>query len=67
MSTTTLAPTARLRFTSAGKLQQWWAEDVPKYMRSTSGEWKDVPTSDEAHVATPERDQRSDAAEPTAD
>jgi hypothetical protein len=27
------------------KLQQWWAPDVPGFMRSDNdGEWRDVPT-----------------------
>jgi hypothetical protein len=39
-------PTPRLRWVGvpAPRLQQWWAEDVPAYMRSTAaGEWRDVP------------------------
>lgn len=27
-------------------LQQWWAADVPSYMRGTEGEWRDVDTVD---------------------
>lgn len=51
-----LEPTPHLRFverevTVEGSgviknrfLQQWWAEDVPSYMRGTAaGEWRDVP------------------------
>ena len=30
-------------------LQQWWAADVPSYMRATAeGEWRDVPVGVEA-------------------
>ncbi len=30
-------------------LQQWWAADVPSYMRATAeGEWRDVPAGVEA-------------------
>lgn len=28
-------------------LQQWWAPDVPDYMRSGTGEWRDVPVEEE--------------------
>jgi len=29
-------------------LQQWWAEDMPSYMRDQAkGEWRDVPTESE--------------------
>jgi hypothetical protein len=28
-------------------LQQWWAADVPSYMRGSEGEWRDVDTADE--------------------
>ena len=46
------APTAYLRWTWRDErpgprrqvLQQWFAEDVPAYMRKTAaGEWRDVP------------------------
>lgn len=60
-----LAPTARLRWVyrdgrgdasdpespvrSVPVLQQWWAEDLPGYMRDpTQGEWRDVPVGIEA-------------------
>ncbi len=53
-----LAPTARLRWVERGDgvtaptmpvLQQWWAEDVPGYMRaSAAGEWRDVPVGVDA-------------------
>ncbi len=46
-------PTPRLRFIERDVfgtsffdtiLQQWWAEDLPEYMRSSlDGEWRDVP------------------------
>lgn len=49
-------PTARLRFVERPTsldaencrtlriLQQWWAEDLPGYMRKdATGEWRDVP------------------------
>jgi hypothetical protein len=51
-----LAPTARLRFvertveregkksaTTVRILQQFWALDVPSYMRGKEGQWRDVP------------------------
>jgi hypothetical protein len=59
----TWAPTAKLRFVeripvdpanpiplhSVRILQQWWAEDVPGYMRAgAQGEWRDVPVGVEA-------------------
>jgi hypothetical protein len=25
-------------------LQQWWAPDMPAYMQSGDGEWRDVPS-----------------------
>ena len=53
------APTSKLRFIErrppddpvdgpAGGparkiLQQWWAPDMPAYMRGSDGEWRDVP------------------------
>lgn len=60
-----LAPTARLRwveekplaipfesgcaYVPQRRLQQWWAEAVPTYMRnSAAGEWRDVPVGVEA-------------------
>ena len=56
-----LVPTTRLRFvkrdvpTEPGVarelriLQQWWAEDMPGYMRSQArGEWRDVPLETES-------------------
>jgi hypothetical protein len=56
-----LAPTARLRFVerpcgsalddnaTMHVLQQWFAEDVPAYMRaSAKGEWRDVEVGIEA-------------------
>jgi hypothetical protein len=59
-----LAPTARLRFVLRTPLdaaacslnamperilQQWWAEDVPGYMRrGAQGEWRDVEVGVEA-------------------
>jgi hypothetical protein len=51
MSDGKLAPTAKLRFLDRASgatmrevvLQQWWAPDVPSYMRDESqGEWRDV-------------------------
>jgi hypothetical protein len=58
----TLVPTARLRFVAFGMsdyisgkrkrppreiLQQWFAQDVPDYMRDPKiGEWRDVPVVD---------------------
>jgi hypothetical protein len=59
MTTTELAPTARLRFieregltgleTPARILQQWFAPDMPGYMRDPNvGEWRDVPVGIEA-------------------
>jgi hypothetical protein len=27
-------------------LQQWWAADVPSYMRGNEGEWRDVLVED---------------------
>ena len=50
-----LVPTERLRFVKREVpvpgatpielriLQQWYAIDMPKYMRSGEGEWRDVP------------------------
>lgn len=57
-----LAPTTRLRFERRAVndipelpahvrfvLQQWWAPNVPGYMRSESvGEWRDVPVVEAA-------------------
>lgn len=49
-----LIPTAKLRWVERGTtigndpnvpriLQQWWAEDLPGYMRAEAkGEWRDV-------------------------
>jgi hypothetical protein len=49
------SPTSKLRFIERETsldgencdtmrvLQQWWAQDVPKYMRTDAGEWRDVP------------------------
>ena len=46
---TDLVPTEKLRWLrrpgDAPVLQQWYAEDVPGYMRNTAkGEWRDVET-----------------------
>jgi hypothetical protein len=45
-----LVPTENLRFIDVVRgmqmqrvLQQWYAPDMPKYMRSAEGEWRDVP------------------------
>jgi hypothetical protein len=49
-----MKPTARLRFKeipvgnehpaiSRKILQQWWTLDIPEYMSSGDGEWRDVP------------------------
>ena len=54
-----LAPTARLRWVERTPdlgvvpahrvLQQWFAADVPSYMRTMAeGEWRDVPVGVEA-------------------
>jgi len=51
-----LRPTPRLRWKRIDDrtgppqlyLQQWWAEDMPSYMRDQAkGEWRDVPTETE--------------------
>jgi len=53
-----LRPTPRLRWIQrelklgergwGRDLQQWWAEDMPSYMRDQAkGEWRDVPTESE--------------------
>ena len=56
-------PTARLRFVKRAHefqsmdptmpmqriLQQWWAEDMPSYMRDKAlGEWRDVELTEES-------------------
>jgi hypothetical protein len=42
-------PTVEYGVTVTGErvLQQWWAADVPSYMRGSEGEWRDVDTADE--------------------
>jgi hypothetical protein len=55
-SFTDMAPTPKLRFvvrpvgpTMQSVLQQWWAHDVPEYMREPNkGEWRDVETFEES-------------------
>jgi hypothetical protein len=51
---TDFAPTTKLRFIEKESsldaenaqtirvLQQWWAPDVPEFMRGRDGEWRDV-------------------------
>jgi hypothetical protein len=43
--------TERLRWVKRGKgrvvLEQWWAPDVPAYMRSGEGEWREVEVVDD--------------------
>ncbi len=56
-----LVPTESLRFIDDVRgmqmqrvLQQWYAPDMPKYMRGSEGEWRDVPlvTVPDAEPAT---------------
>jgi hypothetical protein len=58
MSANNYRPTTQLRFVIRNSspddmpkriLQQWWAEDMPGYMRDVAkGEWRDVPIGEEA-------------------
>ncbi len=61
--------TPKLRFVErngAKILQQYFAEDVPGYMRNkAAGEWRDVETTQEiAAISHAHNSQLSDAAEP---